>query len=253
VTGPGGEAPKLCLTIDVEDFYEGMAVLGHEIPRPPGLVEHLDRLADALGTETGAPRVTLFVVGRHAQQVRPALAAFASGGHEIASHGPDHGRLPAADLVGWLRKGREMLEDLLQVRVSGFRSPRFDLPPHQDLARYRDELAEAGYEYVSDTSRLDAGSPVREAPVMSWKGVRLGGGSYQRLMPFPALTAAISRFPATAVCYYHSYDFDGTIPGLKTVRSTALARQVVGRSRIEPIFLRLAHKFGSRTCSDAAV
>ncbi len=70
------------------------------------------------------------------------------------------------------------------MRVTGFRSPRFDLPPHGDLARYRDELAEAGYEYVSDARHLGAGSPVREAPVMSWRGVRLGGGSYQRLLPF---------------------------------------------------------------------
>jgi peptidoglycan/xylan/chitin deacetylase (PgdA/CDA1 family) len=244
---------KLCMTIDVEDFYEGMAVLGHPVPRPPDLVDRLADLTEILGEKPDGPKVTLFVVGRHAPSVKDALSAFVEAGHEIASHGPDHGRLPADDLVGWLRKGRLMLEELLQVPVQGFRSPRFDLPPHGDLARYRDELAEAGYRYVSDASHLDAASPVKEAPVMSWRGVRLGGGSYQRALPFAAVSAAVQRFPGTAVCYYHSYDFDGTTPGLSAVRSSALARQVVGRGRITPIFLRLARRFGSETCLRAAV
>ena len=146
-----------------------------------------------------------------------------------------------------------MLEDLLQVPVRGFRSPRFDLPPHGDLARYRDELAEAGYDYVSDASHLDVGSPVRQAPVMSWRGVRLGGGSYQRMVPFAAVATAVTHSPGTAVCYYHSYDFDGTTPGLKALGSTALARQLLGRGRIMPIFMRLARQFGSETCFDAAI
>ncbi|HVA10326.1 MAG TPA: polysaccharide deacetylase family protein [Acidimicrobiales bacterium] len=244
---------KLSMSIDVEDFYEGMSVLGHEVPRPPGLVDKLDQLVDLLGAEKNAPKVTLFVVGHHASGVRPALTAFAEAGHEIASHGPDHGRLPAKDVVSWLRRGREMLEDLLQVRVTGFRSPRFDLPQHGDLARFRNELAEAGYEYVSDASFLDAGSPVRQAPVMVWRGVRLGGGSYQRMVPFAAVSNAVRQCPGTAVCYYHSYDFDGTTPGLGAVRSTALARQILGRGRIMPIFLRLARQFGSETCFDAAI
>ena len=88
---------------------------------------------------------------------------------------------------------------------------------------------------------------------MSWNGLRLGGGSYQRLMPFAALVSAIRALNRTAVCYYHSYDFDGTTPGLGAVRSAALARQVVGRRRIAPIFLKLAGRFGSETCFDAAI
>ena len=244
---------KLSMTIDVEDFYEGMSVLGHEVARPLGLVDKLDRLVGMLAAETSGPKVTLFVVGHHAAGIRPALAAFAEAGHEIASHGPDHGRLPADDVVSWLRKGREMLEDLLQVPVRGFRSPRFDLPPHSELDRYRSELAEAGYEYVSDASHLDVGSPVRQAPVMVWRGLRLGGGSYQRMVPFSAVSTAVTQSPRTAVCYYHSYDFDGTTPGLKAVRSVALARQILGRERIMPIFMRLARQFGSETCFDAAI
>jgi hypothetical protein len=40
---------------------------------------------------------------------------------------------------------------------------------------------------------------------------------------------------------------------LKAVRSAALARQILGRGRILPIFMRLARQFGSETCFDAAI
>lgn len=246
-------AAKLSMSIDVEDFYEGMSVLGHDLERPAGIVDRLSDLVGGLDAQPNDPRVTLFVVGHHAPGIRAALEAFAGAGHEIASHGPDHGRLPSEDVVGWLRRGREMLEDLLGVPVRGFRSPRFDLPPHGNLQRYRDELADAGYEYVSDASHLGNGSAVREAPVMSWKGLRLGGGSYQRLLPYPAVAAAIESNAGTAFCYYHSYDFDGTTPGLGAIRSTAVARQLLGRGRIAPMFLRLARRFGSETCLSAAI
>ena len=88
---------------------------------------------------------------------------------------------------------------------------------------------------------------------MSWRGVRLGGGSYQRLLPFAVVSAAIGSSPGAAVCYYHSYDFDGTTPGLSAVRSQAVARQVLGRGRIAPMFLRLVRQFGSETCSSVAI
>ena len=240
---------SMCVTIDVEDFYDGMAVLGHPVARPPGATNGLETLLARLEAQATKPKVTLFVVGNYAGAVRDDLVAFAAAGHEIASHGPDHGRLPSVDLMEWLRKGRLMLEDLLGVAVHGFRSPRFDVP-EQGLPRYRDELAEAGYRYVSDISMLGARSPLREVPVLSWRGVRVGGGSYQRLLPFAAVSAATQGPVQPAVLYYHSYDFDGTLPGLGTMRSPMLARQLLGRSRIAPIAWRLTERFGSETCAD---
>ena len=52
--------------------------------------------------------------------------------------------------------------------------------------------------------------------------------------------------------YYHSYDFDGTLPGMGAVRSPMLARQLLGRGRIAPIVWRLTERFGSETCAHAA-
>ena len=244
--------PTVCATVDVEDFFEGMAVLGHTLdqttaPGGPGL----EALVDRLGALPGSPKVTLFVVGRWASSLAGALAAFAAAGHEIASHGPDHGRVPADGLVPWLRRGRDALEQLLQVPVRGFRSPRFEVP-EGGLGRYREALGEAGFDYVSDASVLGAGSPVRELPVLDWRGVRVGGGSYQRLLPTGLVERAAVQAPGPAVLYYHSYDFDGTLPPLGSARSVAVVKQLAGRRRISRSFFDLVTRLGSVTCADAA-
>jgi hypothetical protein len=245
---------QLCMTVDVEDFHEGMAVLGQSLARPEESRFDLGQLAGGLEAAPTAPKITLFVVAGHAERwasVRSTLRELNAAGHEIASHGPDHGRFPEDEVVPWLRKGREMLEEMFGVRVRGFRSPRFDIAPHGDLSRYRDELAEAGYEYVSDTYLLGARSAVKEAPVLSWRGLRVGGGSYQRLMPCAAVATAVKRSRSPAVLYYHSYDFDQTVPGIGSVRSMAMTRQVLGRKRIARVFSSIAGRFGSQTCSHA--
>ena len=84
---------NVCLTVDVEDWYDGMAVLGQPIPRPEGAASGLSGLGDLLQRVPDA-RVTLFVVGDYAPRVREELVELIRRGHEVASHGPDHGRLP---------------------------------------------------------------------------------------------------------------------------------------------------------------
>ena len=150
---------EVCLTVDVEDWYDGMAVLGESFARPQGARSGLADLAGMLASADGEPGGDAVRGGQLRGDGRPELDDLVAHGHEIASHGPDHGRLPddAAGLVEWLRRGREMIEDVVQRPVQGFRSPRFDIPRQVGLARYRELLAEAGFSYVSDTSRLGAG------------------------------------------------------------------------------------------------
>ena len=241
---------RVCMTIDVEDWYDGMAVLGVPIARPHDAASGLGGLGEALEAAPEGAAVTLFVVGNYAEEVRGELAPLVSGGHEVASHGPDHGRLPddPVALLEWLRRGRAMLEDLVQVAVRGFRSPRFDVPAGLGLARYRDLLAEAGYEYVSDTSILGAASPVRELPVLTSHRLPIGGGSYQRLLPVSVTSATLRAAAGPAVLYYHSYDFGATLPSTGTVRSVAVAKQLVGRTRVAKVFSGILGRYGSEAC-----
>lgn len=245
--------PTVCMTVDVEDFYDGMAELGEALPRPAAARSGLTGLASLLQS-TGEAAVTLFVVGNSADRVRSDLAGLIAGGHEIGCHGPDHGRLPEdpKELVEWLRKGREMVEDLLQAPVTGFRSPRFDVPQTVELAHYRDMVAEAGYRYVSDRCVLGAGSPVGELPVLTRFHFPVGGGSYQRMLPAAAVDLVIGSSPEPVVLYYHSYDFGATLPGMSSIRSIALAKQLVGRERVAGLFSRLLQHYGSETCGRVA-
>lgn len=244
--------PSVCLTVDVEDWYDGMAVLGEPIPRPEGARSGLGGLASLLDASGDDRRVTLFVVGNYVPAVTAELTDLAGRGHEVGSHGPDHGRLPEDPraLVEWLRRGRQLVEDAVQRPVHGFRSPRFDVPATMELARYRELLAEAGFSYVSDASRLGDRSPVRELPVLTRHRVHVGGGSYQRLLPFRTIASAVDSAEEPAVLYYHSYDFGATLPGTASIRSLAVAKQLLGRGRVAGMFSQLLSRYGSKACAD---
>ncbi len=243
-----------CLTVDVENVYDGASVLGidmgTEIEMGSGL-DHLERILDDVGPSA---RLTLFVVGKFAGDLRDRLLRLARN-HEIASHGPDHGMLPTDPdrLEGWLRSGREMVEDVVQKPVTGFRSPRFDVAPSMSLQAFRDCLERAGYRYVSDRHRLGSpASPVVELPVFTWGRVPIGGGSYQRLLPMKVTDTAVAISRPPTVLYYHSYDFGNEVPPPRSVRSVGMARLVLARRRSASVFEAVLRKYGSRTCEDVA-
>jgi hypothetical protein len=243
--------PDVRLTVDVEDWYDGMAVLGEASRRPVDAASGLSGLTSLLRDREAT--VTLFVVGNYAPSVRSELAHLVARGHEIACHGPDHGRLPddPGRLLDWLRRGREMIEELVQIPVRGFRSPRFDVPESVGLARYRELVAEAGFAYVSDTNILGDTSPITELPVFTRGRFPMGGGSYQRLLPTGAVTSMLGAADGPVVLYYHSYDFGATLPSMASIRSWAVAKQLIGRSRIAHVFASILNRYGSQACGHA--
>ena len=243
--------PEPCVTVDVEDFADGMRALGCIVAPSSRAEPGLRTLVQTLERRTA--HVTLFVVGRQAASAGHSLRMLADAGHEIASHGPDHGSVPSEHhtLIDWLVRGREMVEDAIGRPVRGFRSPRFDVPAVLGLRTFRDAIAAAGFAYVSDTSLLGPDSPIVEFPVGSRWGIRLGAGSYQRLFPRRLVPTLIRPLPPPAVLAYHSYDFGRELPPLRSARSALVVSQVLGRSRVAPIFDMLIDQFGSRTCSEA--
>ena len=224
-----------------------MAVLGEHSPA------RLDAAAGSgltglLGTRPdGRPGVTLFVVGNYAARCRGELTDLVAAGHEIASHGPDHGRLPddPGDLVdGSAGPGRCW-------RTWSNAGPRIPVPPVRhprpmELGRYRDLLAEAGFGYVSDTHRLGSRSPVRELPVLAQFGIPIGGAAISVCCRRRA-SSAVPRSVATAVLYYHSYDFGATLPA-RSIRSLADGQAAGGSPGRSPNFTQILSRYGSKAC-----
>ena len=238
------------LTVDVEDWYDGMAVLGEEFPRPADARSGLTGLGGLLGSADGDPSVTLFVVGDYADAVQPELEELLARGHEIASHGPDHGRMPEDPdgLLEWLRRGREMIEDLVQRPVQGFRSPRFDIPEGLGLggtAKHwpKPDSTTCPTPAGSARVRRSARSPYSR-PTGSRSEVAATSGSSR---PGPS-TPPCGSAEGPAVLYYHSYDFGASLPGTRSIRSLAGAKQLVGRGRIAGMFSRILNRYGSKAC-----
>ena len=83
-----------------------------------------------------------------------------------------------------------------------------------------------------------------------WRGMPLGGGSYQRLLPKASLSPVLAGQAEPAVLYYHSYDFGVPLPSPWSCRSPAVLKQVLGRRRIPGVVGRLLSDHGSVTCAE---
>ena len=142
--GPGRAAgPKAGLSFDV-DFEADVKALD-------GLLDLLEKLS---------LKATFACVGRWAAKYPEPHRALVKAGHEVVNHTLSHPDNEELDpdrhfhLLGprELRKevveGHRILEDLLEVRVAGFRAPHFG---HQHTEAVYPILRELGYSYSSST------------------------------------------------------------------------------------------------------
>ncbi len=224
------------LTFDVEDWYQlsGRQIAGTERPRPDALVRQVDRLLELL--DRHKTRATFFCLGcslvNHAQLVRRIALA----GHEVGSHGWDHGLLHRIGLDAFrtdLQRSVGWLQDLLGHPVAGYRAPAFSIPPGQ-LERFYDICLEQGLRYDSSVFpirgrrygipdgptrpvfvRQSGAGRLAELPLstLAWRGRRwpVAGGGYWRLLPAWAICrtlASLNRQGQVVVTYLHPYEFD---------------------------------------------
>lgn len=216
--------PLITFTLDIEETVA---------PGTPRRAADVTRgVLEALG-ELGV-RGTMFMVGEVAEQEPQLVRDIVAGGHEIALHGWEHAPLPSigpARLAEHLKRGRDVLEQLAQQRVAGFRAPTFSLVPDAHWAL--DLIAEAGFTYSS--SVLPARSPLWGDPSsprhpFRWPNGLLElpcpvatfgrvanpylGGVYFRVLPWAMVRWGLSQAAADEVLwlYCHPYDFDPDEP-----------------------------------------
>src|SRR5688572_21077563 len=141
------------MTVDVEDYFHVAAfadcVTPHEwTTLQSRVVVNTDRLL-ALFDEANV-RATFFVLGWVAERFPDLVSRIVGAGHEIASHGYDHGlvydKTPAAFRADLLRAGAA-IQRATGVRVTGYRAPSFSVTDRSLWAL--DVLVSEGYTFDS--------------------------------------------------------------------------------------------------------
>lgn len=239
-------APRLALTVDVEDWHHPELVRhrARADGAAPSVVEEGTLALLELFRRHGA-RGTFFVLGEVASR-RPALVRrIAEAGHEIACHGMTHRPLWALDPESFRRELREFraaIRDALgHDPVTGFRAPTFSLD--RSTAWALRVLAEEGFTWDSsvfprrvrmygvdgaplgayrpaldDPARHDPHGPIAEIPVTVVRafGGRLpvAGGFYLRALPFGFVLGALARAARERACvlYIHPWECVARLP-----------------------------------------
>jgi polysaccharide deacetylase family protein (PEP-CTERM system associated) len=215
----------LSITFDLEDNRR-------DAVQEPRFVAMTERFLDFL--EQRQVRATVFVVGELARSHPQLVREVAARGHEIGLHGLRHvtlGDIGPQRLRGELQEGKELLEDVAQVPVPGFRAPIFSLTPQTAWAL--DDIAACGFTYSS--SVLPAVNPLHGWPgaprtPFRWSNglvelpcpvagagramIPFLGGIYLRYVPLSVSTRLLARLGSDALAwsYVHPYDLDPDEP-----------------------------------------
>lgn len=274
-TGSAPARVRHIFTVDVEEHFH---VNGFEswVPReeweryPSRVTIGTERVLDLLARHDA--RATFFTLGWVARRQPELIRRIAAAGHEIASHGDLHRRIPTLtpdEFRADVRRAKRCIEDCTGVAVQGFRAPSFSVTKGFEWAL--DVLVEEGHTYDSSLfpiRRPDYGyagaltiphiirtpsGPITELPlaVATFGPVRMpaAGGGYLRQFPLSLMQRALRQHEARrvpAMCYVHPWELDPEqpridVPWVARVRHYRNLERV--GSRLEQLFGEF--RFGS--------
>jgi polysaccharide deacetylase family protein (PEP-CTERM system associated) len=225
---------KHCASIDLEDWYYDVE---HVVPADfKSFSNAFDRQLTRIETILDQTRVrcTFFTLGRTAERYPEWIRRLQGAGHEIATHGYGHDKLPVLNPESFrqdIRRSIDVIADITGVRPEGYRAPYFSLGAAQTWAY--DVLVEEGFAYSSSVfpfpgRHYGIGThpivPVRvstksgtliEMPlsVIEFGGRRIpvAGGGFWRAIPRAGVefaTRRITREGRGLVLYLHPHEFD---------------------------------------------
>ena len=259
-------------TVDVEEYFQVSAFVPMVDPSAWSSIEsRVDRGMDVLLNLMAERNVrgTMFVLGWLADRRPDLVRRLSAAGHEIASHGWDHRRIPVETPEAFrrsVRDSRRLLEDLSGTQVMGFRAPSFSITPAHAWAL--DVLQEEGYIYDSSLFPIRRGGGYgfpgahRDPHWIERKGgalwevppatLRLGGvnlpaagGAYLRIFPYQLIRAAFRQAEsrgAPGTFYIHPWELDPGQPRMDVPFTTRL-RHYTGLERTAIRIGRLLREF----------
>lgn len=233
-----------CLTFDLEEHFQVSRFDSPIRRRHWGSFEsrvasNTCRLMEILARHQ--TRATFFVLAWVAERHPGLIKHIADCGHEIASHGYGHELVTAQTpelFRADVRKAKRILEDLTGAPVQGYRAPGFTVT--RETLWALPILVEEGHTYDSSVVpirhdhcglpdadpwphlRQTSAGPMWEVPpsTVNLGGVRLpiAGGSYFRLLPFPAIRRLLKRIERQGrplVMYFHPWELDPQQPRME--------------------------------------
>ena len=260
------------LSFDVEEYFQVEAAAGVYNPGqwdsiPKRVTSAVDTILQLLAAYQ--TKATFFILGWIARRDRRLVRHIAEQGHEIASHGMSHRMLNGMtpqEFKQELIESRNVLEDISQQPVLGFRAPTFSLT--RSTAWAIEVLAEAGYAYDSSIFPIrhdrygvpDAptaphiavgpnGSEILEIPPLTLSVGRMNfpaaGGGYLRLLPVRIIDLALIKAQQRdhpGMIYLHPWEVDPEQPALP-ISLLANWRHRVGLKRTKAKLTWLLKKY----------
>jgi len=225
---------KHLLTIDVEEWYDGLPIAGASCP---SRIDAQVRGLLALLAESNTT-ATFFWLGCRVKRNKELIREVMTHGHEIACHGWTHDFLCTQrpdNLRSDLARAKICLEDAIGREISGFRAPYFSID--QRSLWILDQLSELGFAYDSSIHPVHywrygfASFPARptilttpsgeilELPISVrniW-GVQMpyAGGAYFRMLNYNTVARSIQIAEAKGeqvVFYLHPWELDPDHP-----------------------------------------
>lgn len=262
-------------SVDVEDWFQVSAFDSHVVRSrwdsyESRVVSNTERLLDLMSATSA--HGTFFTLGWVAVRFPALVRAIVERGHEIASHGFAHQRIPTiseADFREDVRSAKEALEQASGCAVRGYRAPSFSLT--DDVPWATDVLVETGHAY--DSSRFPIrrsgygaahglrspyvistkSGPLQEYPPAVWSAlgmrVPVAGGGWFRQLPLPVISRGLSAVLAEgipAVFYIHPWEIDPDQPRLPVPALTRI-RHYRGLAQAEDRLHQLLSRFRFRS------
>lgn len=268
------ESPQITngLSVDVEDWFQVGAFEnvidredwdGMSLRVEDNVLRILDLFAEA------DVRATFFTLGWVAKRNGPLMRKIVEAGHELASHGYDHGRVFTFDrkqFAGDIKLARMILEDAAGVKINGYRAPSFSIDQRTPWAYM--ELAEQGYTYSSSVAPIIHDHyGWREAPrfafkplpwsdlieipvttaILGGKRVAAGGGGFFRVLPYAFSRWAIRQVnrqdQRPAVFYFHPWEIDPDQPRVGNAPVKSRLRHYTNLDKMADKLADLVHDF----------
>jgi polysaccharide deacetylase family protein (PEP-CTERM system associated) len=260
---------KNALTFDVEDWYQSTYNKNAQVRSI--VIEQTSKVLGIL-SDAGI-HATFFVQGVIAEAFPQIVKEIFKLGHEVGTHGYAHELVfeqTQSAFAEDLDKSIKLLEDLIGIKVIGYRAPDFSITERSLWAldileqagilydssifpiknkRYGIPDAERHFHYVDENlsppfEKGGRGDFIRliEFPLSTvrllGKNLPVSGGGYFRLLPYKIIKSALKRINAEempVVVYMHPYEFDpydiSSIRGISKSLSDSLFRIMQNMNR----------------------